>query len=214
MNILTFFKNLKESDWDMLVTKKWRVKDVLSHLVGWEREVAQELVKVFATGNGPWFMLTDNYAEFNQKIYQEFKNYSPETLLSELEKWQDELEKSIQEIGEDKIRRQPHTDWVFDEGDEPHFEHHIKQIKVVLIQKDRKSKLRKKFKASNKDLKRYVLSTNQDYEILEMIYKLEDKKLLAQDKRLVQLIRTQLEDDWRAPLQKILGTLFKKYHGK
>ncbi len=135
MDIITFFRNLNESDWDVLVTKKWRVKDVLSHLLGWEREIVQELVKVFEIGSEPWFMLTDDYNEFNEKIYQEFKNYSPDVLLSELEKWQNELEKSIQAIGEDKIKQRPHMDWVFDEGDEPHFEHHIKQINEALRHK-------------------------------------------------------------------------------
>lgn len=135
MDIIAFFRNIKESDWDVPVTKKWRVKDVLSHLVGWEREVARELPKVFETGDEPWFMLTDDYAEFNEKIYREFKNYSPGTLLSELEKWQNGLENSIQEIGEDKIRQRPHMDWVFDEGDEPHFEHHVKQVIEALRRK-------------------------------------------------------------------------------
>ncbi|MBI4117132.1 MAG: ClbS/DfsB family four-helix bundle protein [Parcubacteria group bacterium] len=132
MDILTFFKSLKESDWKVPVTKKWQVKDVLSHLIGWERECTRELVKVFETGNEPWFMLTDDYSEFNEKIYQEFKNHSPEALMSELKKWQIVLENSIQKIGENKIRQRPHMDWVFDKGDEPHFEHHLKQIRETL----------------------------------------------------------------------------------
>ncbi|MFH0712794.1 MAG: ClbS/DfsB family four-helix bundle protein [Candidatus Jorgensenbacteria bacterium] len=132
VGVITFFKNLKESDWKIPVTKKWRVKDVLSHLIGWERECARELEKVFETGNEPWFMLTDDYDEFNERIYREFKNYSSEALISELEKWQEILESNIQKIGEDKIRQRPHMDWVFDEGGKPHFEHHLNQIKKVL----------------------------------------------------------------------------------
>lgn len=132
MNIVAFFKNLKESDWDVPVTKKWRVKDVLSHLIGWERECARELLKVFETGNEPWFMLADNYDDFNEKIRQEFKDYSPEALISEFEKWRNTLEKNIRMIGEDRVRQRPHMDWVFDEGGEPHFEHHLNQIKKAL----------------------------------------------------------------------------------
>ncbi len=132
MDTITFFKTLKESDWEVSVTKKWRVKDVLSHLIGWERECAQELLKVFETGHEPWFMLTDKYNDFNEKVYQEFKNYSHKTLLSELEKWQSRLEAEIKAIGEKKIRERSNTDWVFDEGGKPHFEHHIKQIQDTL----------------------------------------------------------------------------------
>ncbi len=132
MDVVTFFRNLKESDWDVPVTKKWRVKDVLSHLIGWGRECARELVKVFETGNEPWFMLADNYEDFNEKTRQEFKDYSPEALISEFEKWQDMLERNIRIIGESKIRQRPHMDWVFDEGGEPHFKHHLEQIKEAL----------------------------------------------------------------------------------
>ncbi|MFH0852521.1 MAG: hypothetical protein V1845_02880 [bacterium] len=135
MDTITFFKTLKESDWKVSVTKKWQVKDVLSHLVGWERECANELEKVFETGKEPWFMSTDNYDKFNDRIYREFENYSPVALISELEKWQVILEDNIQKFGENKIRQRPHMSWVFDEGDEPHFEHHINQVKDALKNK-------------------------------------------------------------------------------
>lgn len=139
MDTMAFFKNLKESDWDIPVTKKWRVKDVASHLIGWERECAKELVKVFETGNEPWFVLNDNYDEFNERTCREFKDYSPKALISELEKWHGILDDEIKKIGEDKIKQRPNMDWVFDEGDESHFEHHIKQIKNA-IEKSRSIK--------------------------------------------------------------------------
>ncbi|MCX6785073.1 MAG: hypothetical protein NTV81_04060 [Candidatus Komeilibacteria bacterium] len=60
MDTINFFKNLKPSDWDVLATKKWRVKDVLAHLVGWEREVAKALVRVFEAEEKPWFVLIEN----------------------------------------------------------------------------------------------------------------------------------------------------------
>jgi len=131
MDSITFFKNIKEGEWDIQVTKKWRVKDVLAHLIGWDREVVKELINVFNNGAEPWFMLTDNYNEFNEKIFQEFKNYSPAELLIELEKWENDLDRKIKEIGEDKIR-QRNMDWVFDEEENSHFEHHMKQIEKVL----------------------------------------------------------------------------------
>ncbi len=110
------------------VKKKWSVKDVLSHLVGWEREVAQELLKVFKSEDEPWFMQTASYNKFNERIHQEFKNYSAEALLSELKKWQKELKKNIQEIGEERIRQRSRMVWVFDEGELSHFKHHLQQV--------------------------------------------------------------------------------------
>lgn len=91
MEVLSFFENLKNSDWNVDITNKRKVKDVLSHLIGWERECAKELVKVFKTKKELWFILTESYDKFNEKIYQEFKNYSPSALISELEKWQQVL---------------------------------------------------------------------------------------------------------------------------
>lgn len=132
IDTITFFRSLKPDDWSQKVTEKWTVKDVLSHLVGWEREVAIELKNIFENGEEPWFIKTDDYSEFNEKIYKEFQNNSPKELLIALEKWQRTTEKEIQDIGEAKIRQHKDVSWVFDEGDEPHIEHHINQIKKAL----------------------------------------------------------------------------------
>ncbi|MCX6784369.1 MAG: hypothetical protein NTV81_00285, partial [Candidatus Komeilibacteria bacterium] len=56
----------------------------------------------------------------------------PSQLIDELKKWEEELEKNIQTIGEEKIRQRNDLGWVFDEGGDPHFEHHLKQIKKSL----------------------------------------------------------------------------------
>ena len=66
-------------------------------------------------------------------------------------------------------------------------------------------------KIITKDKKRYVLKEDRDYQILGQIYKLEKRKLSAEDKIMVKLARTQLEHDWRKPLLKILDQLVKKY---
>lgn len=72
-------------------------------------------------------------------------------------------------------------------------------------------------KINIKDKKRYVLGEKRDYKILETIYKLEKKEISAEDKKILNLIRTQLKHDWRKPLIKFLDGLAKKYrryHGK
>lgn len=79
------------------------------------------------------------------------------------------------------------------------------------ILNERKRKLTKKFKVKPKEKKQYVLSTDQDYEILQKIYQLEKKKLSKEEKKIVNLIRTQLERDWRTSLIKFLDQLLKKY---
>src|SRR3989338_5628290 len=79
------------------------------------------------------------------------------------------------------------------------------------ILKRRWSKLTKKFLVRPIDRKRYVLSTDQDYEILGKIYRLERRKLSDKDKTLLKLIRTQLEHHWRTPILRSLNKLLRKY---
>lgn len=132
MDIVSFCGKLNPEDWSKPATKKWRVKDVVSHLVGWEREVAQEFKRTWGSKNEPWFMKVENYDDFNEKIFNEFKDCSPTELLAELKKWQGVVSKEIADAGETNIRQHPHMDWLFDEGGEPHFEHHLKQIQLAL----------------------------------------------------------------------------------
>lgn len=74
--------------------------------------------------------------------------------------------------------------------------------------------LNKKIRLSAAEKNKYVLKYNEDYEILEKCKKLEKAKLIKQDKALVKLIKTQLEDDWRGYLIKDLDGLLKKYRIK
>ena len=77
--------------------------------------------------------------------------------------------------------------------------------------KARMSKAAGAFKVKAADRKRYVLSTDEDFEILGKIYALEQRKLSKEDKTMIRFLRTQLEHDWRAPIIKVLDELLKKY---
>lgn len=67
------------------------------------------------------------------------------------------------------------------------------------------------FSPTEEEKKKYVLKTEQDYDILRKIKQLEKKKLSNADKELVTFLRTQLEEDWRTPMIKQLDELLKKY---
>ena len=86
---------------------------------------------------------------------------------------------------------------------------HDEEYRRILA--ERKSKLTKQFSISEQDLGKYVLSIDEDWEILSKIYQLEKKPLSEHDSELIRLIRSQLEDDWRKPLKEKLGKLLKKY---
>lgn len=78
--------------------------------------------------------------------------------------------------------------------------------------KKRKQKLTKKFQLTKSELKQYVLSTDEDFEILGKIHKLEKiKNLKKEDRFLVKLIKTQLKLEWRKPLLSTLNKILSKY---
>lgn len=59
--------------------------------------------------------------------------------------------------------------------------------------------------------KKYVLSTDKDYEILFKIKQIEKMDLDKQEKLLIKLIKSQLEQNWRKSLMKELGKILRKY---
>lgn len=76
---------------------------------------------------------------------------------------------------------------------------------------ERKQKLGKQISLTKAEEKKYVMSVDEDYEILSKIKQLEKLNLRKEDKFLVSFIRAQLEHDWRKPLIKLLDRLLGKY---
>jgi hypothetical protein len=60
--------------------------------------------------------------------------------------------------------------------------------------------------------KKYLLSVNTDFEILNKYKKLEKTKLSSNEKQLIKLIKSQLEDNWRKPSLQTLNKLIKKHN--
>ncbi len=77
--------------------------------------------------------------------------------------------------------------------------------------KERKQRLTKKVKISSTEKKKYVLSTDTDFKILKRCKQLEKSRLEKDDRFLIKLIKSQLEDDWRKYLLKDLDKLMRKY---
>ena len=65
--------------------------------------------------------------------------------------------------------------------------------------------------ATKAERKKYVLTTEQDYEILEKCKTLKKQKLSKADKETVKLIETQLKREWRKALIKKLNQILKKH---
>ena len=75
-------------------------------------------------------------------------------------------------------------------------------------------KLKKRFPLTKTEQRKYVMSTNEDYEILKKVKQLQKLTLAKEEKILLWLIKTQLEPKWRKYLLQTLNKLCKKYQKK
>lgn len=77
--------------------------------------------------------------------------------------------------------------------------------------KRKREKLSKESEATKQDRRKYVLAADVDFGILGITKALLKKKVSKEDRRLIALIKSQLLEDWRAPLVQELNRLQRKY---
>lgn len=57
---------------------------------------------------------------------------------------------------------------------------------------------------------KYVLDNEQDKRIFEKLAKFEGKKISPEDEELIKFLYSQLEEDWRTPLEEFVDKLLSK----
>ena len=133
MDFIDYLKSLEEEDWQKMVTDKWTVKDVVAHLVGWEKVAFNVLERYSKMGEDePWMVKTDEYDRFNAGSVEKYKSYTPAELIVEWGRWQKGIDDLIEKIGEEKLRANKKMLWVFDEGESSHYGHHFGEIQKAL----------------------------------------------------------------------------------
>jgi len=131
--LISYLKTLSQNDWNKKITDEWTVKDMIAHLVGWEKGDPGLIKSTWQTKEKPWFMKTKEYDAFNRQSVEYYKNFTPAELIAEWKKWRDKVKEVIMEIGEDKLRAHPDLfGWLFDQGANSHTNIHFKQIKKHL----------------------------------------------------------------------------------
>ncbi len=60
-----------------------------------------------------------------------------------------------------------------------------------------------------KRISRYIFDNGQDKRIFKKLMQLEQSSLDAREKKLIALLFSQLENDWRTPLEKFVDILLK-----
>ncbi len=136
LKFVDYLKTLRPDDWYKMVTDKWTVKDVVAHMVGWEKEDVKVIPETWQTKQVPWFCKTDDYEEFNNKNIELYKDYTPEQLIAEWEKYQGLVDKEIAKIGLENLKKYPKVfGWLLEEGDGSHYELHYQEIKETVNRK-------------------------------------------------------------------------------
>ncbi len=131
LNFVSYLKTLKPEDWEKQATEKWTVKDVVAHMIGWEKIDPQVIWDTWHTKKRPWFYETDDFDAFNRKSVEFYRAYSPDQLIAEWEKLQALVQKEIDTIGEKNLRAEPRLfGWLFDqeEKEDGHYNIHFRQI--------------------------------------------------------------------------------------
>jgi len=130
---IEFLQNLTPEQWMTKVTDKWTVKDVISHLIGWNIDASSELKNMWETGRDVWFLTRENYGEFNEKYVTLFEKLTPGEVLKKWVESEDEFNKIVGQIGEENLRKDNEKYyWVFDEGEDNHYLEHLNQLKKAI----------------------------------------------------------------------------------
>lgn len=67
------------------------------------------------------------------------------------------------------------------------------------------------FKLTTYEKRNYLMKDDNDWIILSKIKALEKKHLSPKDKKIINLIRTQLKKEWRIPLIRYLDNMSRRY---
>ena len=57
---------------------------------------------------------------------------------------------------------------------------------------------------------KYIFVNRQDRRIFSKLNKLSKKDLTKEEQKILKFLYSQLEDDWRTPLEKLIDKLFTK----
>lgn len=139
LTFIEYLKILEPSDWSRKINDKWTVKDVVAHLIGWDKGDPEIIRTTWETKKAPWFTKTKDFKEFNAKNVEFYKDYKSAELIKEWKKWKKKVREEIDKIGEEKLRKHPELfGWLFEKGGNKHEKFHYNQIKEVVKRKNLK----------------------------------------------------------------------------
>ncbi len=107
-----------------LVCGEWTLKDVMAHIIGWDREAVSRFEQFLL---GAAEDLSYDIDSFNQRWVNEFNSFSRDQVLEELRSGQEQLQQLCSDIDREHILRDArYCEWL--EALRDHYRHHTGQL--------------------------------------------------------------------------------------
>ena len=121
--------SLKPKQWEIEVVPKRNVRDIIAHMVGWEKEAVEQLKK---PKDDSYSMGIKDYQKFNDIAVRRYKILSTKELMNEWEKWQKLLDEEIIKSDRETLDKKSQLfDWIIDGKESNHYECHLIQLRKL-----------------------------------------------------------------------------------
>jgi len=137
MNFVEYCKIFKSEDWKVMVTDKWNVRDVVTHMLVWEKQGVKYLKNFIARSESEPLKDWDKvkYDSYNEESLKSYKDHTPKQLIEEWETFQVEVGKLIAQVGESELRQHKGMRWILGKEDgteSSHYDNHHQKIRDAL----------------------------------------------------------------------------------
>lgn len=129
----TLLKNLTKKQWGIEVSGHRTVKDIIAHMVGWEKEAVMYF-RSKAYDSASYSMSFKNYnGKFNNRAVKRYAILFTDELLKEWAKWQKLLAVELKKVDKEKLQGKLQLfDWIVDGNEKNHYSWHLRQLKERL----------------------------------------------------------------------------------
>lgn len=134
--MIAFLGALKDSDWEISVSKTWKIKDVVAHLIGWTEVDVGSLENIDTIS--AFFSRAQDFDidTYNDQVVAKHATAPPQNLLKT---WDDLIirrEELMKDIDIEKVRQDTILNkYLLEGGNDKHAQYHYEQISNLCPQR-------------------------------------------------------------------------------
>lgn len=131
--IIPYLKTLPNDSWDLPITSKWNLKDVIAHMIGWTELDVVSLERIWETGVLPWREKGFDVDKYNAQSVEKYLKTKPDELLNIWSHLLDKRDECVENVGKENIKKDKELFYyLFENGNSNHTSHHYQQIKKAI----------------------------------------------------------------------------------